>query len=739
MMNMVKKLACGVVCAAVALGALAEYKCELSFPSASSTELENFPVLVRISPAALDGFSYAECPTASCLWFTDRNDETLPFDVDTWDTTGESLVWVSVPSLSTTATITMHCSANSVEAPVSPDSTNVWSRAGYYAVWHMNEILEDGEGKHYTPDASGKGWHAYKQDEDDANYPVPTNNAPTVTAHPTPLTGTAMNIACGAGKASYEKGGFLVPAGVTSSTTLNGPGFVFSAIVNARQTASNSRIITTGTTYSEMANISVGSDDIYCMGGNSYHNKANPAGSTGWVCAAAVFGRGSTKKSFIFADGVNLTGSAGGNPANYASHTPTKGIGLGCFTDGSYSLNGYIDEARIRNVASSDEWVAAEYATLQPGFVVPMAQPSSLSRGCTIAATNLAAGVVLTNFPLMVKLTASNKYGFAYADAAVDGSDVRFFDADDMQLFHEVASWNQAGESVLYVSVPRLSRDTVVTMRWHKKNPLSVLPPMPASAVWTAAGYKFVWHLDRYDSTIGGYANSVSTNYPAKPVGTAPTVVAGAQGSAAGIYGDYPLLAQGAGYVFSQPFSVSCWSRYPASRWDCASGSGRIWTCGTNNQAANIFFNWKQGFVMGDTNNSDLAKYLSFQKPASGDTDEQTKAKSRCKKDTWQFVTGVYQSTSSKTYLDGVLIPQDSSDYHQLDTLSTSRTVFGLGGFTNAQPGDTGNFQGEIDEIRIRSGVASADWVKAEYDNATDAGFLKISRLPVSGFAVHLL
>ena len=441
-MNMVKKLACGVVCAAVALGALAEYKCELSFPGASSTELEHFPVLVRISPAALDGFSYAECPTASCLWFTDRNDETLPFDVDTWDTTGESLVWVSVPSLSTTATITMHCSANSVEAPVSPDSTNVWSRAGYYAVWHMNVILEDGEGKHYTPDASGKGWHAYKQDEDDANYPVPTNNAPTVTAHPTPLTGTAMNIACGAGKAHYVKGGFLVPAGVTSSTTLNGPGFVFSAIVNARQTASYSRIITTGATYSQMANISVGSDDIYCMGGNSYHNKANPAGSTGWVCAAAVFGRGSTQKTFIFADGVNLTGSAGGNPANYTSHKPTKGIGLGCFTDGSYSLNGYIDEARIRNVASSDEWVAAEYATLQPGFVVPMAQPSSLSRGCTIAATNLAAGVVLTNFPLMVKLTASNKYGFSYADAAVDGSDVRFFDANDKPLFHEVATWS---------------------------------------------------------------------------------------------------------------------------------------------------------------------------------------------------------------------------------------------------------------------------------------------------------
>ena len=89
----------------VALSARAEYTCELEFPSAPSTALANFPVLVRISETSLDGFYYTDCPTGDCIWFTDALGANIPFEVDTWDTAGESLVWVSVPSLSSAATI----------------------------------------------------------------------------------------------------------------------------------------------------------------------------------------------------------------------------------------------------------------------------------------------------------------------------------------------------------------------------------------------------------------------------------------------------------------------------------------------------------------------------------------------------------------------------------------------------------------------------------------------------------
>ena len=162
------------LCAALAFSARAEFTCGLSFPSAPATALANFPVLVRLAEDAPTGFSYADCPTASCIWFTDENDDLIPCDVDTWDTTGESLVWVSVPSLSDAATIKMHWDASGAPTGL-PASSQVWALADYVGVWHMNEILED-NGLHYTPDASANGWNAYKANEADG-YPVTISDA----------------------------------------------------------------------------------------------------------------------------------------------------------------------------------------------------------------------------------------------------------------------------------------------------------------------------------------------------------------------------------------------------------------------------------------------------------------------------------------------------------------------------------------------------------------------------------
>ena len=192
----------------------------LYFPRAPEAALADFPVLVRVSEDNVDGFSYAYCPTATNIWFTDANDEALPFDVDTWNPAGESLFWVSVPSFSSAATVTLHWSDDISDAPASPASSQVWSRANYVGVWHMNELVYDPvKEKHYTPDASASGWNAYKVTQSDA-VPAPVTNATGVTANPTPPTGTAMNIAYGAGKDNAAFGGFAVPMAQTSSFTL---------------------------------------------------------------------------------------------------------------------------------------------------------------------------------------------------------------------------------------------------------------------------------------------------------------------------------------------------------------------------------------------------------------------------------------------------------------------------------------------------------------------------------------
>ncbi len=321
---------------------------------------ENLPFLLRISESRVIGFDYDDV-TASGLEILDADGQPIPFEVDTWNTDGESLVWVLLPVYKNGATVTVRYGAPFANARL--PATDVWT--SYVAVWHMNEILEDaGTGKHYTPDSSASGWHAYKSDEADTVL-SPVTTAPGASAHPTPLTGTAMNIAYGAGKSSSSLGGFIVPAEQTSSTTLNGPGFTLSAIVNSQQVAINSRcrVIAFGNAYNDRANLAVGSNKIYCMGSDS-HDKAHSKGATDWVYAVDVF---NSPRSKIYADGVCLSGD-GGNP-NLASIQLEKGIGLGCFTDGKQCLDGYLDEARIRNAASTADWIAAEYHTMADGAV----------------------------------------------------------------------------------------------------------------------------------------------------------------------------------------------------------------------------------------------------------------------------------------------------------------------------------------------------------------------------------
>ena len=101
-----------------------------------STPLENFPVLVRISPTRISGFAYADCASGGAdISFKDANGNALDFEIDTWNASGESLVWVKVPSLSGTATKITFCWNDA--SPAAHTSSDTWG--DYTGVWHLNE------------------------------------------------------------------------------------------------------------------------------------------------------------------------------------------------------------------------------------------------------------------------------------------------------------------------------------------------------------------------------------------------------------------------------------------------------------------------------------------------------------------------------------------------------------------------------------------------------------------------
>jgi hypothetical protein len=109
---------------------------DVTFTGYSGSTLANFPVLVRLS-TAINGFRYSDfrLPNGGDLRFTDASGNVLPHEIDTWNPSGESTVWVKVPSLQANAKIVAHYRCT---RPVRVDSAQVWD-SNYVGVWHLGE------------------------------------------------------------------------------------------------------------------------------------------------------------------------------------------------------------------------------------------------------------------------------------------------------------------------------------------------------------------------------------------------------------------------------------------------------------------------------------------------------------------------------------------------------------------------------------------------------------------------
>ncbi len=133
------------------------HKLPISFTNyTGSTTLESFPVPVRLSEydetsgTGVSGFKYADFQkeNGGDLRFADENGTLLPSEVEVWNTNGESVVWVSLPTLAPNGENKITAYYGWAFAPsVSP--TDVWSN-GYVAVWHMN-----GDGTGMVDSSSG--------------------------------------------------------------------------------------------------------------------------------------------------------------------------------------------------------------------------------------------------------------------------------------------------------------------------------------------------------------------------------------------------------------------------------------------------------------------------------------------------------------------------------------------------------------------------------------------------------
>ena len=78
------------------------YKSEVAFIVNTLSEneaVENCQVPLVLSESK-NGFSYQDFQSGSDLQIVDADDNILPFEIECWDPSGKSIVWVKVPNFS---------------------------------------------------------------------------------------------------------------------------------------------------------------------------------------------------------------------------------------------------------------------------------------------------------------------------------------------------------------------------------------------------------------------------------------------------------------------------------------------------------------------------------------------------------------------------------------------------------------------------------------------------------------
>lgn len=108
---------------------------DVSLPPGIVETLSDFPVLVRLDATRLPDLE------SELRFGLDDHETVLAHEVERWDPTGESIVWVEVPTLDAIPTrIWMYYGGRPVTGMIDP--ADVWSN-GFVAVWHLGERLVD--------------------------------------------------------------------------------------------------------------------------------------------------------------------------------------------------------------------------------------------------------------------------------------------------------------------------------------------------------------------------------------------------------------------------------------------------------------------------------------------------------------------------------------------------------------------------------------------------------------------
>jgi glucose/arabinose dehydrogenase len=321
----------------------------LIFDNSAQTEtLVGFPVLVELDATRID---YGRVQNAGQdLRFAAPDGTLLPHEIERWDESGTSHVWVRADAIDgRSAADFMRMYYGNPYAPDGQDPAAVWS-AGYAGVWHLDESLADSTAN--ANDGANQG-----------------------------STGVAGRIGEGRG---FDGGDWIDFGSAPSLAPVGALTLEAWIAIDDPGQSGGPRVLDKKASAAAEHGYSLeyrpAVDEVTVRGsGSDFGSAANVALDTGWHWLAARISGGSAA---VWVDGVNRTTDATVTPL-VATAQP---LHLGRRSGGGDYFSGEIDEARVSNVARSDDWIAAQHLSMSDAFLSfgPEEQSAALSATATL-------------------------------------------------------------------------------------------------------------------------------------------------------------------------------------------------------------------------------------------------------------------------------------------------------------------------------------------------------------------
>ena len=334
-----------------------------------------------------------------------------------------------------------------------------------------------------------------------------------------------------------------------------------------------------------------------------------------------------------------------------------------------------------------------------PKEPVVQVNTSAFSKSVTFTCSGYAGSSTLADFPVAVRLAAGSPQGFAYSDMANSskGNELRFADSTGRSFPYEIESWNPNGTSLIWVKVPSLTKTTSFTMYYGGT------PKESVDSLWTwAADYVGVWHMVEEGGTV---ADSSGNGLNAVPKGND----AANQAAEEGVFGKARRNAR-AGYnhftgsammQVDDSIALDVGGDFTFSGW--IKMTGFVGEEETRIVCRNKDYSSATDWELALTDYSTLVGSVGSSSSVSGTIPSA--------QNSWVHIVGVFNGATLTAYANGAKAFEQTITPVQ-DT--NNKMIFGAGDPQRWQ----GHFVGLFDEFRLRDAVCSADWVKAEYDQA---------------------